>query len=210
MTSSSIVCVLDFDNTVTQSDCLDQLIECVRGRDTMLDMARRYDDGELSHDEYLCENFAHISNVDIADFLQQHPPETLVDPGLAGLLNVLADRKIAYYVVSFGLKLFITHALSRVAYQPAAVYANDYVDGRLVLHDVHKDRILMALRDDDKQQIVFVGDGTSDIAAVDSDVPTCVFAKRGFSLERHCRKTGRAHNAFTTLAEVAEHVRNMP
>lgn len=135
-----------------------------------------------------------------------------IDPGFADFVDRCRKADLPVTVISDGLDLYIRHLFTRYALPDLPIISNrgELIDGGLKVTfpwpdpdntggGVCKgDRIREFRQKHDSIDIVFVGDGLSDIGALpETDL---LFAKK--DLGRYCDRRNIPYNAFNTFADV--------
>ena len=201
------LCAIDFDGTVTTCDVVDELLRrYAKGKDwTRAEEAWRK--GEIASDICLTRQLASVrlSDAELKKFLKAIP----LDPGFSLLVNFLRRKKIPLVILSDGFDLFIRKILSAKGFSRIPFRSNrllhrsgaldpefPYKNGCRRCAHCKKDA-LRALRTK-AQRIVFIGDGLSDVCALEN--ADHVFAKG--KLAAHCREEGIAFRHFRNLGDV--------
>ena len=187
------VLFFDFDNTLTEGDVLDQLIEKFSPNEAWRDWENAWADGHLPARDCLrlqVENLR-VSRETLLDYLLQ----VRVDPIFAAIRDWANPRQIEVNIVSDSFVPLILHILRNNGIDGVPVFANDleFSAERLIpsfpFHDPACDRSANAkanhLLPYRFNRIVFVGDGRSDLdAALAADI---VFAKSTLARELDAR-----------------------
>jgi 2-hydroxy-3-keto-5-methylthiopentenyl-1-phosphate phosphatase len=193
----------DFDNTLTDGDVLDRVIEQFSPNEKWRDWENAWEDGHLSARDclrYQVENLR-VSRETLLEYLLQ----VRVDPVFSEILGWALPRRIEVNIVSDSFQPLIVHMLRNNGIEGVPVFANglEFAGTRLIPTFPYFDpafgrsanakaRHLAPYRD---HNIVFAGDGRSDLdAALASDV---VFAKS--TLARELDALNVAFRPFETL-----------
>ena len=201
----------DFDNTLTDGDVLDQVIEAFSPNEEWREWEHEWEQGRLSAEECLrrqVENLR-VSRETLLDYLQP----VRIDPWFSAILDWALSRRIEVNIVSDSFLPLILHILQNNGIDGVPVYANnlDFSVERLLPSFPHaepgcsrsanaKARHLLPYRN---HCIVFAGDGRSDLdAALVADIR---FAKDALAEELEMR--GVSYKPFTTLAPVLDDLR---
>jgi 2,3-diketo-5-methylthio-1-phosphopentane phosphatase len=198
----------DFDNTLTHSDVLDELIERHSPNETWRDWENTWEQGRLAARECLR---LQVENMRVTpEQLLAGVARVRIDPAFADIVHWARRHDVAVRIVSDSFLPLITCILSANGIEGIPVFANDLAfapGGRLVpsfpYHDGAsscsanaKARHLAPYRA--RHRIIFAGDGHSDLdAALAADV---VFAKSTLANELDAR--GVAFYPFETLDNV--------
>ena len=202
------VLVFDFDNTLTEGDVLDEVIEKFSPNDDWRAWEREWAEGRMSARECLK---LQVENLRVTrEALFEHLSSVRVDPVFARILHWARARQVETIIVSDSFEPLIRHILANNAIEGVPVFANGlaFEGDRLKPSFPHFDpefprsanakaRHLAPYRE---RTILFTGDGRSDLdAALASDI---VFAKD--TLARELSAVGRDYRLFTTLDPVLE------
>lgn len=197
------VIFLDFDNTLTDGDMLDALIEEFSPDDRWRVWEAEWVAGRLSARDCLQRQ---IENLRVSrEALLDRAASVRVDPCFARILRWARPRQVEVIIVSDSFVPIIVHVLRHNAIEGVPVIANqlefsgDRLRPSFPYHDPAsprsasaKGRHLAARRD---RTVVFAGDGRSDLdAALEADV---VFAKD--ALADALRERAVAFHPFVTL-----------
>jgi len=202
------VLFFDFDNTLTQGDLLDELIERYSPNEEWRDWEHAWAEGQLPARECLrlqIENMR-VSRAELFDFLGK----VRIDPVFVEIVEWARRRHVAVNIVSDSFQPLISHVLkSNGIDDELLIFANEvrFADGdRLVPHFPHYDPACVRsanakahhLAPYRLNKIIFAGDGHSDLdAALAADV---VFAKS--SLAKELDALGTTFFPFETLEPV--------
>jgi len=198
----------DFDNTLTEGDILDQVIERFSPDERWRDWEHDWAEGRLPARECLR---LQIENLRVGrDALFDYLSSVRVDPAFSDIAAWAAARQVEVVIVSDSFVPLIRHILRNNGNAPLPVFANElkfegerlrpgfpYADPNCTRSANAKARHLLPYRG---HRIVFAGDGHSDLdAALAADV---VFAKSTLARELAARSI--AFRPFETLAPVLE------
>ena len=136
-----------------------------------------------------------------------------LDPTFAPFAARCREQELPLTVISDGLDLYIIRLFQKFEIPPLPLIANrgELIDGGLKVTfpypDPHNtgggvckgDRIREFRQKHDPITVIFVGDGLSDIGAIDQT--DLLFAKK--DLARYCDRQNIPYNAFNSFAEVA-------
>ena len=204
------VLVFDFDNTLTDGDILDLVVERFSPNDDWQAWERDWAEGRLAARDCLrmqVENLS-VTREDLLEFLRP----VRIDPVFSQILVWARARAVEVLIVSDSFEPFIRHILANNAIPDVPVIANgleffgDHLAPSFPHHDPAfprsanaKANHLAPYRD---CTIVYTGDGRSDLdAALVSDV---VFAKDSLAKELAARSV--PFRPFVTLQPVLEYL----
>jgi len=204
------VLFFDFDNTLTQGDVLDQVIENFSPNEKWRDWENAWEDGHLPTQDCLrrqIENLR-VSRKSLFDFLLR----VRVDPAFSAILGWARARQVGVNIVSDSFLPLILHILGNNGIEGVPVFANDlefsgerlipsfpFADPACTRSANSKARHLLPFRN---HRIVFTGDGHSDLdAALAADI---VFAKS--TLARELGALAVSFHPFETLEPVLKYV----
>ena len=202
------VLFFDFDNTLTDGDVLDQVIEAFSPNEAWRDWENEWEQGRLSAKDCLrrqVENL-HVSREALLEYLRP----VRVDPWFGAILDWALPRRIEVNIVSDSFLPLVLYILKNNGIDRVPVYANDldfsverlipsfpYADPDCSRSANAKAHHLLPYRD---HCIVFAGDGRSDLdAALAADIR---FAKD--MLARELGMRGVPYKPFDTLAPVLD------
>jgi 2-hydroxy-3-keto-5-methylthiopentenyl-1-phosphate phosphatase len=202
------VLFFDFDNTLTQGDLLDELIERYSPSEEWRDWEHAWAEGELPARECLrlqVENMR-VKRAELFDYLTR----VRIDPVFVDIVDWARVHHVPMNIVSDSFLPLIRHVLTSNGVDGGIpIYANDlaffgedrlvptfpYYDPACARAANAKARHLVPYR---MNKIIFTGDGHSDLdAALAADV---VFAKA--SLAKELDERGAAFYPFETLEPV--------
>ncbi|HEY8069258.1 MAG TPA: MtnX-like HAD-IB family phosphatase [Burkholderiales bacterium] len=198
----------DFDNTLTDGDVLDQVIEEFSPNELWRDWENAWEDGRLPARDCLrlqIENLR-VTREDLLHYLTQ----VRVDPAFAAIVDWAKARQVDVNIVSDSFLPLIHHILLNNGIDVVPVFANDlsfsgdrlipafpFYDPACARSANTKARHLAAYNG---HTIIFAGDGHSDLdAALSANV---VFAKS--TLARELGARGATFHPFGTLEPVLE------
>jgi len=209
------VLFFDFDNTLTQGDVLDQLIERYSPNEYWRDWENAWAKGDLPARDCLrlqVENMR-VTRTRLLDDVAQ----VRIDPSFAEIVVWARRHEIEVQIVSDSFLPLIRHMLAANGIAGIPVLANGlrfeapdrllpsfpYYDAACTCSANAKARHLVPYRD---QRLIFAGDGHSDLdAALAADV---VFAKATLANELDAR--GVAFYPFDSLEPVLAFLESVP
>lgn len=198
----------DFDNTLTQGDLLDELIERYSPNEEWRDWEHAWAEGQLPARECLrlqIENMR-VSRGELFEYLGK----VRIDPAFVDIVQWARSHHVLVSIVSDSFQPLISHVLkSNGVDGDIPIFANEVTfegKDRLLPHFPHYDPFFVRsanakarhLEPYKLNKIIFAGDGHSDLdAALVADV---VFAKA--SLAKELDQLGTAFYPFETLEPV--------
>jgi 2-hydroxy-3-keto-5-methylthiopentenyl-1-phosphate phosphatase len=202
------VLFFDFDNTITQGDVLDRVIE----RFSVTEDWRRWEDawsrGEVSTQQCLEQQIAGLgaSQAELVDFVADFP----IDPNFETIVRWAAREQIELIIVSDNFSCLVREILSGKAFAELPLFANEltFSGNRPKAHFPYTSRDcarcanckVTHFKRFPGRSTIYVGDGLSDVCpALAADL---VFAKD--SLAEYLGSRGVAFQPFVSLATVAE------
>lgn len=200
----------DFDNTLTEGDILDQVIERFSPNDQWRDWENSWADGRLAARDCLRMQ---IENLRVTrDELFAYLSRVRIDPAFAEIVDWARARGVDVSIVSDSFLPMIHHILMNNGIDVVPVFANDlgFSGDRLIpafpFYDADCERSANAkarhLAPYRNCHIVFAGDGHSDLdAALAADV---VFAKS--TLARELDAISITFHSFETLEPVLKYL----
>ncbi len=204
----------DFDNTITASDVLDDLLRRFSRDDAWQRLEKKWAQGKINAKDCLMGqiNGLRISKQSMDDYL----PTVALDPSFAQLLAVLNSRGFETAILSDNFDYLVRgilrcHGIRRLkVYANKIAFSNDRLiprfpyQNRLCPHCAHCKGQTMLLHREPNSIAVFLGDGLSDIcAARRADI---VFAKDG--LLDYLRSNDLPHIPFQKLSDVMGYFEN--
>jgi 2-hydroxy-3-keto-5-methylthiopentenyl-1-phosphate phosphatase len=202
------VLFFDFDNTLTDGDVLDELIERYSPNEYWRDWEHAWSQGELAARDCLqlqVENMR-VSHAELFDYLRG----VRIDPAFAEIVDWACRHMVPVIIVSDSFQPLISHVLkSNGIDDDIPIFANEVSfagDDRLIAHFPHYDPLCVRsanakarhLEPYRLNKIIFTGDGHSDLdAALAAHV---VFAKA--SLAKELDERGASFYPFETLDSV--------
>lgn len=204
----------DFDNTLTDGDLLDQLIEAYSPNEAWRDWEHAWATGHLSARDCLR---LQVENMRVSRAtLFEHLAHVRIDPMFPTIVEWARVHRVPVNIVSDSFLPLITQVLGANGIEGMRIFANDlafvapdrlvpgfpYFDPAFERSANAKARHLAAFRG---HRIVFAGDGHSDLdAALAADV---VFAKS--TLARELDERGVSFYPFETLEPVLAFLETM-
>ena len=205
------VLFFDFDNTLTDGDVLDQVIERFSIDEKWRDWENDWEAGRLSAQECLRRQVGNlrVSREALLDYLRQ----VRIDPAFSVIVELAARHRVGVNIVSDSFLPLILHILGNNGIQGVPVVANElsfegdrlrpafpHADPACLRSANAKAKHLLPYRN---HRIIFAGDGHSDLdAALAADV---VFAKS--TLAKEMRMRAATFLPFETLEPVLRYFR---
>jgi 2,3-diketo-5-methylthio-1-phosphopentane phosphatase len=201
----------DFDNTLTDGDVLDQIIERFSPNEAWRDWENAWKAGHLSARDCLRKQ---IENLRVSrETLFEHLLHVRVDPAFSAIVEWARRRRVVMRIVSDSFEPLILHILRNNGIEDVPVLANglEFAGERLVpsfpfshpSYTRSANAKALHLAPYRSNTIIFAGDGLSDLdAALVADV---VFAKS--TLARELDAIPVAFHPFDTLEPVLEYLR---
>lgn len=202
------VLFFDFDNTITQEDVLDRVIERFSVTDDWKYLEDAWSRGEISTQDCLRRQVAGLraSKAQLLDFVANFP----IDPSFATIVRWAASERIELVVVSDNFACLVREILSKHALPYVPLYANElsFAGDQPTAHFpfTSPDCARCAnckvthFKRYSGRPTIYVGDGLSDVCpALAADL---VFAKD--SLAAYLNSCGVAFEPFVSLASVAD------
>ena len=206
---------IDFDNTISQGDVLDSVVEKFAHDETWRDLEESWVTGKIGARECLNGQLSIVKATDNA--LHAHLATIQIDPGFHDLIKVIEDEHIEYAILSDNFDLILKPILKRLGLSRIACFSNklerngDYFTPSFPYWNkdcpgcAHCKKTHFTPRGTDKRKVIYIGDGRSDICpSLHSDI---VFAKD--SLLTYLNKSGVSCIPYHDLAEVAKKLTNL-
>jgi 2-hydroxy-3-keto-5-methylthiopentenyl-1-phosphate phosphatase len=202
------VLFFDFDNTITQEDVLDRVIERFSVTDDWKYLEDAWSRGEISTQDCLRQQVAGLraSEAQLLDFVAGFP----IDSSFPTIVRWAASEHIELVVVSDNFACLVREILSRHALPYVPLFANEltFAGDRPSAHFPFASRDCARCANCkvthyprySGRPTIYVGDGLSDVCpAIAADL---VFAKD--SLAAHLNSCGITFEPFASLATVAD------
>ena len=201
----------DFDGTMTQKDVGADLFRRFSGEEYFEDIRGRWKAGELEAPaayQALCRRISSLTMEQLHAFLEPYE----IDPAFPRFKQWCEERGYPLLVLSDGVDLYIDILMERAGIEFPYLSNTMRLTGGAPLMDfpyfdsrcpdvAHCKSNQVALRSQEDDLIVYIGDGTSDFEA--AGYADMVFARR--SLETYCQEqniTFRRFYNFTTVREI--------
>lgn len=204
---------LDFDNTITLFDTLDDIIARYSEGEAWKELERRWVSGEIGSRECLDGQIRglRITRRELLSYVRT----VRLDPGFRKILRLCDERKIEKFILSDNFEFILKGVLKAKGITGLQVYCNalSIKDDRVTPHFpflnaachkcAHCKKGNLIARAGAHAVTVYVGDGLSDICpAEEADI---VFAKG--SLARHFMKKKLEFIPFTKLDDVYHYLK---
>lgn len=211
MKDKNPIVFLDFDNTITTFDILDDMLECFSVDDRWKALEELWKEGKIGSKECL---EGQVQGLRLTKaMLDSYLDKVKLDPNFKELLVLLKDKKINTVIVSDNFDYILKAILERNGITGIDVYSNgmkmvkDRVKASFPLNDpscgdcAHCKKTTMKKIVKDDSRVFYVGDGRSDIcASTEADV---VFAKG--VLSEYFKKKNLPHITIRDLGDVVEY-----
>ncbi len=190
----------DFDGTITNRDSIVFLTERFGGGpDFREDVLFKIVSGEMTVFEAIEQELATVS-AGWQEALAVLQAEISVDPFFGDFVVWCRDRRIPLAVLSSGMRPVVEAFVGRfrvpIFAHSVEISSSGWRYRRVEQND--KQSLLDSLPEGD--EVVYVGDGTSDVAVI--PFVDHLFAKEGRYLAEHCRINGVAFTSFRNFAEI--------
>lgn len=206
----SPVLFFDFDNTITQGDVLDRVIERYSASQSWREWEAQWQAGSMTTRECLQRQVGdlRVTREELLRFMA----DVAIDPGFAAIVAWAARQGIEVTILSDNFAPLIAEILRHHGLEAVPVFANaltfdgDRTQAHFPWHDPACARCAHCkaqhLRARAGSTRIFVGDGLSDVCgALAADV---VFAKDSLAVE--LAKRGVAFQAYASLGEVLRYL----
>uniref|UniRef100_A0A515EIS9 Glycerol-3-phosphate dehydrogenase [NAD(+)] n=1 Tax=Dunaliella salina TaxID=3046 RepID=A0A515EIS9_DUNSA len=201
--TADCVC-FDVGCTITRADGLDLLAEFMGVKDEVFALTQQAKDGTMNLSETL-EEVLRIINCtpdDVRRFVQQHPPEKRLTKGIVNLIKTLQKRGVAVYMISGGFREDIMPIAKYLGVPRENVFANrmnwqwddetgqptrlsGFDESQPTAFNMGKIRAISKIREDHPYNtVVMIGDGATDMEAVQSSQGADLFIGYGGVVER--------------------------
>ena len=205
---------IDFDGTIATED-VGRSFFTLFGGGRNIPLVERWARREITSFECLREEagLVSVSEADLTRFLRRFK----IDPGFSDLHDLCVSKEIPMYVISDGLDIYIDPILKRSGFGDIPVLSNRaiFAAGGLEVEFPYLDyscghcgnckgaAIRRLMREGDRS--IFVGDGYSDLCAV--DVADYLFAKG--DLADYLRDSGKEFTSFGSLIDIVDRIRGI-
>jgi 2-hydroxy-3-keto-5-methylthiopentenyl-1-phosphate phosphatase len=207
--NTPVALVLDFDGTLTEVDVVDAILENFATSKSWMTLEEAWRKGQISSRECLTKQLQTVKVT--PDQLDDYLRGISLDKGWPDLRFFLETHHLPHVVLSDGFDILIEKILRNKGLAlPFVANELKWEKGRLSANYPHENpscsrcghckRVSISKSRKNVQHIVFVGDGLSDVCAL--DVVDTVFAKG--SLAQSCRKKKIPFIEFKHLDDVAK------
>lgn len=201
----------DFDNTMTVTDVLDNIIKKYSVSDDWKVLQKLWEQGEIGTKECLEGQLKgiRITRKQLSSFLTK----VELDHSTYKILSFLSKEGIPPVILSDNFTPIIEEILELHAIKGVKVYANSLrfykdrltpsfpYDNPFCPSCAHCKKIHLTREQHVNKMIVYIGDGQSDFCP--AEVSDVVFAKD--KLLAHMKKQGRAHIPYKNLGEIYDY-----
>lgn len=214
---SKCLVFLDFDNTITHYDILDDIIKRFSVDQGWMEFEKLWKKGKIGSGECLKGQLASV-RVTKSDLLK-YLSKIKIDPHFHSIMDMLKREGLKPVILSDSFTLIIKHIMENNGVKGVKIYANNlkFIKDRLIpsfshknpkcsrcAHCKKKNLLKKEIRD---KIIMYIGDGLSDICPAEcSDM---VFAKSRGGLLDHFRKTKRLCVSFNDLSDIYSYFRGL-
>ncbi|MEW5301341.1 MAG: hypothetical protein WDW36_004205 [Sanguina aurantia] len=194
----------DVDCTVTTSDSLDLLAEFMGCKEQVEALTNKAMDGSLNLHDSLGERLRIINctPANIQDFLEANPPASRMAPNIKTVISALQARGIAVYLISGGFREMILPIAAYLGVPMDNVFANrmtwqwddetgspthlvGFDTSEPTAHNMGKVQAINNIREKNPYKtMVMIGDGITDLEAVQSTGGADLFIGYGGVIER--------------------------
>lgn len=205
----------DFDNTLTSSDVLDDIVESFAVDKKWVDFENAWKKGEIGSKECLSLQLksVRIEKKGLEDYLSR----IKIDPYFKKIITLLKKRRVMPVIVSDSFSFFLEYILKNNGIKGLKIYSNKirFSKDRLIPSFPHTHRSCTICGNCKKKHlskngakdkvIIYIGDGLSDLCpAKGADI---VFAKG--NLKRYLTKEGKSFFSFNSLKDVYNFMRRV-
>lgn len=197
----------DFDGTISLVDTADLIVDCCIGRTTRQAIDNQIVSGKVSFRDGFKAQFAGV-NLTWADACQKLDFKHGLDPVFPHFVTWAEEKNIPLVVLSSGFEQIIQMYFKAWGLSQLEIQANQVEIINQTWHITFRDNtplghdktIALKKAKTSGYQIIFIGDGISDIpAAHETDV---LFAKQGERLATYCQQKGILYYPFTNFDDV--------
>ena len=203
---SKFIIYSDFDNTITNYDILDKIIEEKYSYDKYKEVENLLLINEMKYENYLLDLFQGIE-YDLNDILSD-----AVDDTFNIFYNWTKENNIDFYIISSGFKTIIKHLIPYV--EDTIIYGNDIqvIDNKWVVKlfdetnncSTNKNNIIKLLGKPEYKTI-FIGDGLSDFMVMGN--VDYLFCKKNSLLHTKCIAESHAHIVFNNFSDILNEIK---
>jgi HAD superfamily phosphoserine phosphatase-like hydrolase len=204
--SSKFIIYSDFDNTITNYDILDKIIEEKYSYDKYKEVENLLLLNEMNYENYLLDLFQGIE-YDLHDISKY-----AVDSTFNTFYNWTKTNNIDFYIVSSGFKAIINHLIPYVDY--AVIFGNDIQirDNKWIVklfdeanHSSTDKNNIIKLLGKPEHKTIFIGDGLSDFKVM--GMVDYLFCKNNSLLHTKCMNESHDHIVFNDFSDVLHKIK---
>ncbi|MFZ0427616.1 MAG: MtnX-like HAD-IB family phosphatase [Acidobacteriota bacterium] len=189
----------DFDGTITDRDSIVFLTESFGGgADFREDVLLRIVSGEITVFEAIEHELATV-RVQWEEALGVLLAEIRIDPFFESFVEWCRDQGVPLSILSSGMRPVVEAFVGRFDVPIFAHSVEFGPEGWRYRREAENDKPALLAAVPEGDEVVYIGDGTSDVAAI--PLVDHLFAKEGRFLAEHCRAN---HIAFTPFRDFAE------
>jgi 2-hydroxy-3-keto-5-methylthiopentenyl-1-phosphate phosphatase len=204
---SPVAVLCDFDNTISTRDVTELIYDLFAGPECN-EYRRQWREGLITTPQELegCLSSVNASREEIETSLEM----VQLDPAFVDLVHWCEQKEFEFAIVSEGLDWYIYHFLDKIGMDGIRIYANraefspsgirlsyPWRDPKVPARGTSKGTIVREYQQRG-MEVVFIGDGSSDLEAAQS--ADRVFAKA--KLMAYCQRSGILAVEFHNLAQV--------
>jgi 2-hydroxy-3-keto-5-methylthiopentenyl-1-phosphate phosphatase len=197
----------DFDGTVTKQDTIDSLLEMYANKEWHF-YEEQWANNEIGSKECLEKQIGCIDNFTSVDF-QNFINTVEIDETFINFYKDVLENKIPFYIISDGFRLIIESVFEKYNLPIPTIFSNEIVIENCNLIPsfpksnpakclVKAGMCKCSVIELEKKEIVYIGDGRSDLCA--SRLVKTLFAKG--KLQTLCQEINRDYIPFTNFLEI--------
>lgn len=206
---NKMICVCDFDGTITKKDTINDFLDKFADK-KWLEVEDEWVAGRVSTCEAMRLQFGMIKNMTKEKF-DNFFEEVEIDDYFEEFYNLCKDKGIKVVIVSDGFEYFIHRVLNKFGIDDIEIYSNhfEFNDGNFIMGFPYKNNdclrgagtckcsFIQHFRKD-YDEIVYIGDGASDFCpSAKADI---LFAKK--RLLEYCEKNNVPCKKYSNFNEV--------
>lgn len=209
LNNTTIFC--DFDGTITNRDTVDHLLENYARPEWEI-IEEEWKIGKIGSRECLERQIDCIENFSSND-LDKFINEVTIDENFPAFYQKVLEKKIPFFVISDGFDLIIQRIFKKYQLPMPTIYSNklNLTSNKLASQFpmsnpgqclVKAGMCKCAVIEKEKKNILYIGDGRSDLCA--SRLANILYAKG--KLQTMCKEIGREFVAFSNFGEINKHL----
>ena len=205
------VIFIDFDNTITTIDVLDDMLMKFSRNDNWMKLEERWQNGEIGSRECLKGQVEGIGLT--IEALDDYLATIEIDPSFKDLIKLLKSRNVKMFILSDNFEYILDRVLKNNGISDLKIYANrlEIIGDRLIPtfpltnEDcggcAHCKKTTLLGNVGVNSTAIYIGDGRSDVCATQS--ADMIFAKD--YLKDYCKAKKLTHVPFKGLKDVCEY-----